>query len=337
MYLPRVASLAAAVALAAPAAAHSQSGQQPTRHVLSIGDYPNVAGLRLNFRDRHLGEVRGAKVTIWTPYGDPTGSVHGLAVGLPATGAATVRGVAVGVVGVTVGDRLQGIGFAPIGIGAGNRITGIAIGGIGVGSGGSIDGIALGGIGAGVGGNAHGVMVGGIGGGIGGSFSGIAAGGIGVGAGGSARGLLVGGIGAGVGGSLHGVGIGGIGLGVGADLRGVALAGVGVGAGSRIDGIAIAGVGIGSPVIRTFAMAPVIGTKHVEGLTIAPVMLRVARGGSYRGVSVAGINDMRGRQTGLAIGLFNYAYDLNGLQVGVINVARNATVKVMPIMNYHRD
>ena len=46
---------------------------------------------------------------------------------------------------------------------------------------------------------------------------------------------------------------------------------------------------------------------------------------------------MRGRQTRLAIGLINYARELNGMQIGVINIARNANVKFLPIGNYHRE
>jgi hypothetical protein len=148
---------------------------------------------------------------------------------------------------------------------------------------------------------------------------------------------LIGGIGAGMGGNFRGIGFGGIGIGVGGNLRGLAIGGIGVGAGTSIDGVAIAGVGVGAPTIRKFAMAPTVGAKHIDGLMIAPVMLKVADGGTFRGVSLAGVNDIRGRQTGLAIGLVNYARELNGMQIGVINVARNASVKFLPIVNYHRD
>jgi hypothetical protein len=55
-----------------------------------------------------------------------------------------------------------------------------------------------------------------------------------------------------------------------------------------------------------------------------------------RGVSVSAVNAMRGQQTGLTIGLVNYARDLDGMQIGVINIARNASVQFLPIVNYHR-
>jgi hypothetical protein len=281
-----------------------EPSDKPVRHGISIGHYPNVTGLRMNFRDRTLGEVRGANVTIWAPYdGDPGGTVSGFSIGLPLTSAGSVHGVATGLFGAGATKHLTGIGIAPVGIGAGSRLKGIAVAGVGVG----------------------------------GNFQGAALGGIGVGAGGSGKGLLVGGIGAGVGGSFQGIGISGIGFGVGGRLRGIALSGVGIGAGSSIDGIAIAGLGIGSPRIRKFAMASLIGADRIEGLVIAPGMVRLEKGGSMRGVSVSSINAMRGRHSGLAIGLINYARELNGMQIGVINIARNANVKFLPIVNYHRD
>lgn len=294
-----------AITAASPALGQDQPRDKPVRHGISIGHYPNFTGLRINFRDRALGEVRGANVTIWSPYdGDPGGTVHGLSLGLPLTLAGNVNGIATGVFGAGAARELKGIGIAPVGVGAGGRVKGVIAGGIGAAAGGDLEGLAVGGIG--------------------------------VGAGGSGRGLFIGGVGAGVGGSFQGIGISGVGFGVGGRLRGMALSGIGIGAGSSIDGIAIAGLGIGAPTIRTFAMATLIGADRIEGLVIAPGMVRLEKGGSMRGVSVSSINAMRGRQTGLAIGLINYARELNGMQIGVINIARNANVKFLPIVNYHR-
>ncbi len=268
-----LALLALPAAVAVPTAAQDPASDNPVRHGLSIGDYPNVSGLRINFRDRRLGIVRGANVTIWSPYeGDPGGIVRGFAIGLPSTGAGSVHGVAIGLLGAGVTNSLTGIGFAPVGIGAGGRIKGIAIGGVGVGGGGDIEGIAIGGVGAGVGGT----------------------------------------------------------------LRGLAVGGVGLGAGRSIEGIAIAGGAVGAPTIHAFALASFIGATHMNGLMIAPVMARLEPGGSMRGVSVSGFNYMRGEQRGLTIGLINYARDLEGMQIGVINIARNASVKFLPIINYHK-
>ena len=127
-----------------------------------------------------------------------------------------------------------------------------------------------------------------------------------------------------------------MGVGAGGTLRGLAIGGIGVGAGNSIDGIAISAVGVGSPTIRKFAMAPLIGAVHMDGLMVAPVLARLEPDGSMRGVSVSAVNAMRGSQQGLTIGLVNYARELDGMQIGVINIARNASVKFLPIVNYHR-
>ena len=45
--------------------------------------------------DRHLERVNGVNITIWTPY-VATGDVYGIAIGLPATGARRIDGLAIG-------------------------------------------------------------------------------------------------------------------------------------------------------------------------------------------------------------------------------------------------
>jgi hypothetical protein len=53
---------------------------------IAIGDAPRVTGLRINFRDRYLERANGVNITVWTPY-EATGTVKGVAIGVPATGA----------------------------------------------------------------------------------------------------------------------------------------------------------------------------------------------------------------------------------------------------------
>src|SRR3954454_11578436 len=94
--------LLALAILAIPLALHAQGLDLTVNHVgLAIGDVPRVIGLRLNYRDRRLRQVDGVNATIWTPYDNGgSGVVHGLALGLPVTGAARIDGVGVGVFGV---------------------------------------------------------------------------------------------------------------------------------------------------------------------------------------------------------------------------------------------
>ena len=105
----------------------------PTRAPISIGNYPRVDGVRLNFRDRALERVRGINATIWQPYEPATGRVIGLAFGLPMTGAGEIHGLGVGVLGVSAAGLLRGIAIGGLGVGSGGGVRGIAIGGVGVG------------------------------------------------------------------------------------------------------------------------------------------------------------------------------------------------------------
>jgi hypothetical protein len=43
--------------------------------------------------------------------------------------------------------------------------------------------------------------------------------------------------------------------------------------------------------------------------------------------------------SGVTIGLLNWAEHLNGLQIGVLNYARNqrSGLKLLPVLNYKRD
>lgn len=323
----------------------------PARPILSIGNYPRVDGLRLNFRDSGLERVNGINVTAWSPYEPASGTVSGVALGLPMTGAANIRGLAAGVFGVAADHDISGIMLAPIGAGAGNRVRGIAIAGIGVGAGGSLEGIVVGGIGAGSGGDARGLILGGVGAAAGGNIHGIAAGGIGAAAGGSVQGLVLGGIGAAAGGSLRGlalggigaavgrdlegIGVGGIGIAAGGDITGVALSGIGVAAGSKIHGLAIAGVGVAAPRLEGGIAALLVGGKSVNAVVLAPAMFRIEPGGEFHGGSLSALNYIRGTQTGITIGLLNYARSLHGAQVGVINiVADQKAHPVLPILNW---
>jgi len=56
-------------------------------------------------------------------------------------------------------------------------------------------------------------------------------------------------------------------------------------------------------------------------------------------VSISCYNKIHGVQTGLTIGLFNTADELNGVQIGLINIARNNSglAKVLPFFNAHFD
>ena len=304
---------------------------------VSIGDSRRTTGLRINFRDRRMEQVNGVNVTIWTPY-EANGKVNGLALGVPATGARRIDGLAVGVVGASAEERIRGIGIGGVGLGSGGGLSGVMIGGIGAGTGGDIEGIGIGGVGLGGGGDMRGLMIGGVGVGGGGDATGIVIGGIGAGSGGHLSGLSVGGIGVGAGGGVTGIAIGGIGVGSGGDLTGIAIGGVGVGTGGTLRGLGLGGVGVGAPRVVGAAIAGLMaGGEDVRWVVLAPGYFRIAPGGRFTGVAVSAYNHVGGSQHGLTVGLLNYAARLRGVQVGVLNYARNnrAPWKLVPIVNVH--
>jgi hypothetical protein len=148
---------------------------------LAIGDKPEMTGLRINYRDRHLREITGVNATIWSPYEPATGTVNGLALGVPLTGAARINGALIGIFGGGIGGSLEGIGIGGVGVGAGGEMRGVMLGGVGVGSGGGMTGLSVGGVGVGSGGSMRGIQLGGIGVGGAGDVTGLSIGGIGVG------------------------------------------------------------------------------------------------------------------------------------------------------------
>lgn len=347
------------------------AGPQP-RRILSIGHHPRVDGIRLNYRDRELDLVRGANITIWAPYENYVGgTVEGVALGLPLTGASNIRGVGLGVFGLGAEDSFRGIGMGGLGVGAGGDLRGLIVGGLGAGAGGSVRGLAVGGLGVGAGGSIRGAVVGGLGAAAGGSVRGLVVGGLGAGAGGDARGLLFGGLGVGAGGSVRGITIGGLGAGAGGSLRGLTIAGVGAGAGGSVRGITLAGLGVGSgggitgltvaglgigtggtlkwlsvaglgigaPAIIGAAAAPVVGAEETKAFILAPALFRTEEGGRAQGLNISSVNYVRGLQYGVAIGIVNYAERLRGVQLGAINIVRDnpAPFKVLPIFNFGRE
>ena len=233
----------------------SSRSTHDTRTPISIGNYPNVTGLRLNFRDSDLERVTGMNVTIWSPYEPATGVVKGVALGLPVTGAGDIVGLGAGVFGVGAAHNLSGLMIGPIGAGAGGRVSGIAIGGIGVGAGGNL------------------------------------------------MGIIVGGVGVGAGGTLRGIGLG--------------------------------GVGVGAPRIEGGFVALAVGAQDARAIVIAPAFFKIGKDGTFRGAAVSAVNYIKGSQSGLTIGLVNYARNVSGVQIGLINViADQRGHPVLPIVNW---
>jgi hypothetical protein len=337
---------------------------------LSIGNSKNWSGLRINLRDSGVQSVAGINLTLWKADQNKEAVETGLSLGLIAPEAGILRGIQTGGLGVAAKSELSGISLGLLGIGSGGRMRGISIGGLGAGAGGDMCGITIGGLGAGSGGNATGIVIAGLGAGAGGNMKGISIGGLGAGAGknltgitlslfggGSgkdmtgisvsglgagagknATGLMIGGLGAGAVKNLRGITAALLGAGAGENMTGIVLAGLGAGARERLTGLAIAGLGAGAQEIRGIAVAGfVTGGQNVKGATLTAGWAKISEGGSHTGVTVGAFNQIKGSQTGLAIGIVNYAYALHGIQLGIINHVRDNPkyLRTLPVVNMH--
>ncbi|HVX40829.1 MAG TPA: hypothetical protein VHB25_14760 [Gemmatimonadaceae bacterium] len=324
-----------AIPLASPALGAQVIDLTTHDNGLAIGDKPRVNGLRLNFRDRHLEAVNGVNLTIWSPYDPASGRVNGLALGLPATGAADIHGIGLGILGLGTTRNFTGIGVGGIGVGTGGEAQGIFLGGVGVGAGGNVTGISVAGVGVGGGGSLRGIQIGGIGVGGGGSLTGLSVGGIGVGGGGDVTGIAIGGVGVGGAGRFKGIGIGGIGVGTGGDVTGLVVGGVGVGSGGTLRGLSIGGIGVGAPRIRGVVIGGIgAGGDDVHAIALSGAYFRIADDGRFDGGSLAAVNRIGGAQHGLTLGLFNYARELDGVQIGLINVSDNGgRRRILPLLS----
>lgn len=302
---------------------------------LAIGDKPEMTGLRINFRDRRLKRVNGVNLTLWSPYSPATGVVNGLALGLPVTGARDVNGALIGVLGGGAEGSLTGIAIGGVGIGAGGNLEGLTIGLVGAGAGGRISGLSIGGVGIGSGASMRGIQIGGVGVGSGGDLSGISIGGVGVGAAGRVSGLAVGGVGVGGGSDFRGIGIGGVGVGGAGNMTGLLIGGVGVGSGGAITGLSVAGVGVGAVTLKGVAVSVIAaGAEYAHAIVLTGGYFKIEKDGRFDGGAVAAVTNVRGAQHGLTIGLFNYARELHGAQIGVINISDNdGNRRVLPLLS----
>jgi hypothetical protein len=118
-------------------------------------------------------------------------------------------------------------------------------------------------------------------------------------------------------------------------MTGLMIGGIGVGSGGRIKGVGIGGVGVGAPSIEGLAVSGIgVGGQNVHAIVLTGAYFKVERDGVFKGGALAAVNNVRGEQHGLTLGLFNYARDLHGAQVGLLNVSDNGgSRRVLPIIS----
>src|SRR5207245_1081398 len=150
------------------------------------------------------------------------------------------------------------------------------------------------------------------------------------------RWISVGGLGAVSNGSLEGVGIGGLGLVANGEIRGVALGGLGSVTNGRLTGAGIAGLAVvANGAITGLSVAGYrVDSPRVTGVNVAGLYLNTRE---FSGMSLSAYNRVRGLQRGVTIGIYNSAYVLKGIQVGVLNRAKNnrGIFRILPVLNAH--
>ena len=280
----------------------------PARHWgLSFGNSTLFNGIRFNVIDKDIEKINGINFSVWGARDDSrhTGTVNGISIGLPvAMGTSYRNGLNFGIFGAGATRDMHGINIGGIGVGAGNNLKGINIGLLGAGSGNDLHGITFGGLGAG--------------------------------AGRDVKGITVGLLGAGAGEDMVGLNVGGLGVGAGGTLAGINIGGLGLGAGGEVKGFSLGGLFVGGPGISGIQAALLIGGEQVQGISIAPAYFRVeGQEGYMRGLSVSAFNHIQGEVFGVSIGIFNWAYAVRGLQLGILNHVKSNPkgLRWLPVFN----
>jgi hypothetical protein len=287
---------------------------------ISFGNAPRINGVRLNVQDADLERVNGINVTLWKPREPLTGTVNGVQIGL-LPGSSEVSGVGVGLAGVVTSRRARWITVGGLGAVSNGAIDGIGIGGLGLVADGSIHGIGFGGLGAVANGDLKGVVFGGLGAVANRDIWGVAVSGLGTVANRDVVGLAFAGLGTVANRDVTGAGLGGLALVANGSITGIGVGGLAVVANGRITGLGVGGLAV-------------VANEGIRGIGLAGYSVDTHEVG---GVTVSAYNRVRGLQRGLAIGIYNSAYELHGVQIGVLNRAKNnkAPFKILPLVNVH--
>jgi len=104
--------------------------------------------------------------------------------------------------------------------------------------------------------------------------------------------------------------------------RWLVLHGIDIGIEEQLKGLGSAGISVRAGSIRGAALASILVKAH-----------------DLRGFSAGAVNYFDEYQAGISIGIVNYAQRLNGIQIGLINIAKNnaPSMKVLPIVNAHLE
>ncbi len=273
-----------------------------------------------------------------------------------------------GLANVCDGDA-RGINIGGLANVADGDARGISLGGLANVADGDVTGIMMGGMANVADGDITGISLGGLANVCDGNLTGISAGGISNVVSGNFRGAGIGGVAQIVNGSSTGLHIGGLSV-VGRDnLTGISLSGGQIKSNSTVRGLTAGAIGMvyaqyhqeldlqytGLEADRFSGInlhgIDIQADEKMEWISLAGISLRggdiyglaassiLCNPENLRGFSVSSVNYCRSTQAGLTVGLFNYASELHGIQIGLINVAGNnsAPFKILPLINASFD
>ncbi|HKP29678.1 MAG TPA: hypothetical protein VJU15_09750 [Gemmatimonadales bacterium] len=309
----------------------------PNHTGLSIGNSARWTGLRINFRDRGVQQLNGVNLSLWKAAGETNrqARLHGLNVGIVGPEGGYLRGINLGL-GAVAEHEISGINLGIFGMVSQGNAYGLNVGGLGLVTEGKMVGLNVGGLGAVTEGDMQGINIGGLGAVAQGDVLGLNVGGLAIVSQGDVRYLTVGGLAVVGQGKMEGLTVSGLALVTENNVTGINLTGLALVGGEDITGLSVAGLalvadrrvaGLGATIGRIYA-------DEVRGVTVAGWL----KTWDQRGLSISPYTQIKGAQRGLAIGIFNTADELHGLQIGVLNRAKNnqGIAQWLPLVNFHK-
>ena len=264
------------------------------------------------------------------------GRSRGIALaGLATVAGGSTTGISIGGLALVAGGDTRGLNVGGLAVVGGGHVTGLNVGGLAIVAGGWLHGLNLGGLAAVSGQGMRGLNIGGLATVSGEELVGINVSGLAAVSGQDMRGLNVSGLATVSGQDMRGINVGGLAVVSGQDLRWLSVGGLAVVGGGRIDGVSLSAGAVETGWLRGLAVGGYrVKAREAEGFVASAVYTRTRY---LTGVAVAPYNRVRTLQVGLTIGVVNDATELHGVQLGLINIARNnrSWKRVLPVLNLH--
>jgi len=302
---------------------------------ISFGNSTNTTGIRLSHMDSDVERVNGLNLTL---FADPRENRNqyarhrGLTLGLMAVTAREINGIAVAGGAVWVEERTSWLNLAGGLVRSKGTIDGITVGWFGVWADDNVKGVTGS---AGViytMGELRGVNVGLAGCCSEGRMVGVNIGSV-VGSQVEVEGLSIATLGLFGTQKISGLNISGWLMGSGGRISGLSIAGAGLRADELAKGVMITGMFLTATEAKGVIRSTFVSGDRIVGLNFGHIALISQE---FKGLTVGLLNYSKHVQKGLAIGLVNITDELDGVQIGLVNIAHYNPDKrrVLPLINF---